>query len=478
MDDVQLLERLSTLTGLADIPREELAWLVAHGRYEVREAGTVMAPMGKRIPDLWVVLSGKIVVHVDRGVGPRMVMAWGEGEVSGILPYSRMTGPPGHNVIEERAELLLVDESHFPEMISHCPKFTALTVHLMLDRARNFSASDLHDEKMVSLGRLSAGLAHELNNPASATMRGAKLLLDSLEEADAAARSLGAAGLTAETYEAIERARLAARERSGGAVLSPIEQADREDEIAAWLERHGSDPAHAGPLAGTAVTIDTLEALAAAATGEQLDAVLRWFAAGCTTRALAVDIERAATRISELVSVVRKFTYMDHLSAPESVDVEAGLKDTIRMLASKAKAKSASIQLDIEPDLPRASANGGELNQVWINLLDNALDAIPEGGKVQVVARADVGRVVVAVIDDGPGIPADVMPHVFDPFFTTKAPGEGTGLGLEIARRLVRRYRGNITVESRPSRTEFRVNLLAESPTAAAKPPDEKTRET
>jgi signal transduction histidine kinase len=153
---------------------------------------------------------------------------------------------------------------------------------------------------------------------------------------------------------------------------------------------------------------------------------------------------------------------MDNLAGPESVDVEPGIRNTMRILDSKVVSKSASIALDVEADLPRVRANGGELNQVWMNLIDNALDAIPESGRIDISACNELDRVVVRVVDNGPGIPADVLPRIFDPFFTTKPPGQGTGLGLDMTRRLVRRYHGDISVESRPGLTEFRVSLLVE----------------
>jgi signal transduction histidine kinase len=250
----------------------------------------------------------------------------------------------------------------------------------------------------------------------------------------------------------------------GGDILSPLERADREDEIAGWLVRHGAEPDHAGPLAETSVTISMLEIVAKVASGEALAAALRWLAVACRMRLLAGDVENAAGRIHELVAAVKRFTYMDSRSGPELVCVEEGLRDTVKVIASKANAKSASMKLEIEPDLPRVCAAGPELNQVWLNLLDNALDAALEGGGV-IVRAAKVGdNVIVRIVDDGPGIPPEALPRIFDPFFTTKPPGQGTGLGLDIARRIVRAYRGEIVAESRPGRTEFRVSLVAESP--------------
>jgi len=463
MPDTDLLDRLAALPTLAEVPRDELEWLVDHGTFEIREAGQVFAPKNKRIENLWIVLSGHISVRVDRGTGPRRVIGWRAGSVTGMLPYSRMKGPPGDSFIEETCELLVIHELHFPEMIYRCQEFTALTVHLMLDRARRFNASDLQEEKMISLGKLAAGLAHELNNPASAAVRGAKMLLSTLEEADAASREVGAAGITGELNESVERTRAACVNEHSGSVLSSLERADREEAMADWLERRGCNPDHALRLVDTDLQIETLETLAGEMSGETLDSVLGWIAVGCETRSLANDIERSATRIYELVDAVKRFTQMDNLAAPEAVDVEAGLRDTIRIVASKAKAKGVAITLEVEPDLPRVNATAGELNQVWLNLIDNALDAVPESGSIEVSACKELDRVVVSVVDDGPGIPPDIEPQIFDAFFTTKQPGQGIGLGLEITRRLVRRYRGDIAVQSRPGRTEFRVAFATET---------------
>ncbi len=460
--DQELIERLAALPKLASVPRGELAWLVAHGERQLLRAGNVIAPKARPVDWLYVILSGHIAIRVDRGAGPRRVMDWRTGDVTGMLPYSRMKGSPGDNYLEEDTEVLAVHADHFPELIQRCPTFTAYTVHLMLDRARSFNTSDLQDEKMVSLGKLAAGLAHELNNPASATVRASKLLLARLTAADGAARALGALRLDEARMRVLQQVRAACVARPADAVLSPLEQADREDEIAEWLERHDADPAGASPLADTAVTLGQLDELAGATTPETLEAALDWIASGCTAYSLATDIERAATRISELVGAVKRFTHMDNLAGPEFVDVEPGLRDTLRVVASKARGKEASISLDVDPDLPTVHATGGELNQVWLNLIDNALDAIAQGGHVEITARRELDRVVVRIIDDGPGIPGEVMPRIFDPFFTTKAPGEGTGLGLEIARRLVRRFQGELGVQSKPGRTEFQVSLLAD----------------
>jgi len=457
-----LVDRLAGLSNLDGIPTAELEWLAAHGELEVFEPGGLVAPKGEPVEKLWVVLSGYTAVSVDRGAGLRRVMEWRTGEVSGMLPYSRMTAPPGDNYVEETTELLTVHQRHFSEMIRQCPVFTAYTVHLMLDRARSFNTSALQDEKMIALGRLAAGLAHELNNPASAAARGAKQLLANLAEVDDTSRAMGAARLGEDRLETIRQVRDGCVARGADGSLSPLQRADLEDEIADWLEDHELDSAQAGPLADAGARIHALDVLAEVTGEDTLGVALRWIDAGCSIHSLARDVEHAATRIHELVAAVKRFSYMDNLAGPEPVDVELGLRDTVRVLASKAKSKGATVGLEIDPQLPRVVATGSELNQVWLNLIDNALDAIAESGRVDVSARSELDRVVVRVVDDGGGIPSDVVSRIFEPFFTTKAPGQGTGLGLDIALRLVRRYRGDIVVESRPGRTEFRVTLPTE----------------
>jgi signal transduction histidine kinase len=336
---------------------------------------------------------------------------------------------------------------------------TAALVHAMVDRARAFKVSDLQVEKMASLGKLAAGLAHELNNPASAAARSAQLITQALSESDAASRALGAANLDPRALAMVERVRSVCCASPATAVLSPLERADREESLANWLLDHEVDDALAAPLAETDVTLALLDELAATIGGDQLGAALRWIAAGLTVRGLARDVERAASRVHELVSAVKGFTYMDRASSPESIDIAKGLTDTLAVMGAKARAKSAALTVDVPNDLPRVCGFGGELNQVWANLVDNALDAVSDEGRVMVTARVEGGKVVVRVVDDGPGIPAELLNRIFDPFFTTKPVGKGTGLGLDIVRRLVDRNDGSIEVESKPGRTEFRVGL-------------------
>ena len=447
---------------LGGVPPEELAWVAARGFLRYFEAGELLARTGVPMEGFHVIFSGHLSISVDRGEGRHKVHEWRGGDVAGHLPYSRMIGPPGDVVAEEPSEILTVPRQHLPELTRQCPEITAVLVHVMIDRARVFTSDGLHDEKMKSLGKLAAGLAHELNNPASAVVRSAKSLSDGLAAAEAASRALGAMQLTPEQREAVDAVRDACLAARPTGALSPLEEADRVDEICGWLETRGADTAIAEPLAETAVTLPALDRLAGSLRGEVLDAALRWVANGCAARSLAKGIETAASRIFELVEAVKGFTNMDRETVAKAVDVGTGLRETLTMLKAKVKAKSATVDISFAPGLPPVMAHGGELNQVWVNLIDNAIDAVAAGGRVEVSAGVEGPNIVVAIADDGPGIPDAIRQRIFEPFFTTKPVGAGTGLGLDIVRRLVSRHDGQIEVESRPGRTVFTVRLPTE----------------
>jgi signal transduction histidine kinase len=455
----ELLVRLRRHRSLAAAPGDELRWLATHGHLRSFDPGETASQKGRPVDGLNIVLTGHVTFHIDRGTGRKKVMEWRGGDVTGVLPYSRMQFSPGDALIEEPTQFITVPVEHLGALPSACPEVTAILVHVMVDRARVFNTSDLHDEKMVSLGKLASGLAHELNNPASAAVRSAKLLTERLVEAEKASRQLGAATLSGQELSVLERVRQICLATPVPSVRSPVEQADRVDAIAGWLERHEVDVSGAAPLADTSVTMEALDELAAALGADALQSALQWIVAGCGTRALALDLERSASRIYELVSAVKGFTYMDRPSVAEAVDLARGLGDTLAMVGSKAHSRSVAVSLELEPDLPAVRGVGGELNQIWANLIDNALDAAGRPGRVEIVARRGVNTVDVSVIDDGPGIPNDVRSRIFDPFFTTKPVGQGTGLGLDVVRRMVFRNSGEINVESRPGRTEFRVSL-------------------
>jgi signal transduction histidine kinase len=456
-----IIDRLAEHRTLGRAPREELTWLAALGSLQQMKAGDVLTAKGAAVAGMFIILSGRIAILVDRGAGPQKTLEWRGGDVMGILPYSRLTSPPGDTVAQEPTDILRIDRACVREMILACHEVTSLLVHVMIDRARAFTSSDLHDEKMVSLGKLSAGLAHELNNPVSAIERSAMLLEDRLDDVQRAFRAIGAAHLTDAQLEAIDLLRAECVALGVDGVRSPIEQAAREEAIAEWLAAHGVDEALADTLAETGVTVEALDGIAAAISGPALAPVMQWAGAGCSVHRLASEIQEAAMRISGLVAAIKGFTHLDQAPVPEPVDLRQGLANTIAVLQSKARKKSAAVVMQVDPDLPRVYGFAGELNQIWANLIDNALDAVTESGRVVVTAARDGRRVAVRVRDNGSGIRAEIRDRIFDPFFTTKPVGQGMGLGLDIVRRLVVHNAGGISVESEAGRTEFCVQLPA-----------------
>jgi signal transduction histidine kinase len=452
-----LIERLAAHRELRGLPVHELEWLARHGTLRGYRVGDVAVAEGKPVDEMFILFCGRMVTRVDRASGRRDSLETVAGDISALLPFSRLAAAPGVTYALEETEALQVHRDHFPEMIRECPALIERLVHILIDRTRLFSSASLRDEQLQSLGRLAAGLAHEMNNPASAAARSSKRLRESLKDSSAAAVAFGAASLTAEQRRATAEA-LAAGLAHVDDDASVLERADREEVFARWLEGRGVDTRFAEACAESGLSIESLERLGAIADGSELVVMLHTLAADLAVASLARDVEQAAERIHALVSAVARFTRLDRGTAPGPMNVAQGLSDTVKMLAVKARAKSVVVRLDADRDLPPVTASD-DLNQVWLQLLDNAIDAVRESGEVAVSAAVERDEVVVRVVDNGPGIPPEVAPRVFDPFFTTKPPGKGMGLGLHTVRRVLATNNGHVALDAVPGRTEFRVAL-------------------
>ena len=457
MEAPQILERLAAHRTLAGVPREQLEWLVANGHERVLEPGDILTPSTGPVKGLYIVLDGYLLIRVDGGAGPRIVMEWRGGDVTGNLPYSRIRKPPGNVVAEKRSTIFMVDTELLPRLIRECPELTAVFVHVMIDRARVFKSSELLDEKMASLGRLAAGLAHEMNNPASAVARSAKTLVAELAGHDEITRQFCSLRVTDGLRQELDRLRL----KLVGAepAKSALEVADRQDSIDAWLGDHGISDIDVRPLVEASFDSDDLESLHSKCENRRdFIVLLTYVSSEQAIRQLVAEIEMAATRIHSLVAAVKGFTYVNQQATLQPIAIGRGLSDTVTVLRSKARQQSVDVSIHVPDDLPAVDGYGGELNQVWANLLDNAIDATPNG-HVRLEANSADSKVTVSVIDDGPGIPPEVASRIFDPFFTTKGVGKGTGLGLDIARRIVQRHHGTLDMSTGPRGTEFRVTL-------------------
>jgi len=335
----------------------------------------------------------------------------------------------------------------------------------MSDRVRETARLEQQQEKMMALGKLSAGLAHELNNPAAAVRRTSETLGEMLAKIPQFVVKMAGCNLTPMLLDRADAVRCGVLNRPRR-TLSIIERSECEDDLADWLDAHvGHDPdvnpwMMAESLCEAGFVVDDLEAISEDVPDEALPAVLGWVHGSLVAQQLLDDIQSASGRISELVGAVKGYTHMDRGADPEPTDVHEGIKQTLVILGSKIKDRSAEIVRDFETDLPEIAAHPGALNQVWTNLLDNALDAIDTGGTITVKTETGGLGICVSVIDDGGGIPEDVQSRIFEPFFTTKDVGDGTGLGLDIVHRIVQTtHQGQVDVVSEPGRTRFTVQL-------------------
>jgi signal transduction histidine kinase len=456
-DDV--VDTLASLTLFEGVPRAELEWLCARGEVQRLAPDTMLRDVGSSVDVMWIVLEGHVAVHVGKAGGTswRKFYDTGPGSVLGAMPFSRMRTAPARLVVEDDATVVALARSHFADLVRECPELTAALVHHLLDRTRSYRTAELHDERLQSLGRLAAGLAHELNNPASGASSHARSLARLVDDVQSASRALARARLTDDQLDEVDALRQMCMDV--GAPRSPLDAADREEEFSDWLMRHDIDPVAAPALATATVSVAALDRLAAVLPAETLGVAVRWAASDAAARQVAAQIMAATGRIHALVSAVKGFTFMDREAVPGDVDIARGLTDTVAMLESKSRAKSVRVRIETAEELPAVYGFGSELNQVWEKLIDNAIDAAPVGGNVTLTATRRGDFVAVGVTDDGPGIPEVHRARIFDPFFTTKPVGSGTGLGLDIARRFTNLNDGDLDFSSEPGHTVFRVRL-------------------
>jgi signal transduction histidine kinase len=470
----QLREDLRRFAVFSDLAEEELTWLAEHVAEQWLEPGEAAVVEGSPADRMMMLVEGELQVRREKGPSDGWINTVLAGEVSGMLPFSRMTtfGVTGRAV--KRTRIFWLAAALFPEMLRRIPALEARLVGLLTDRVREWTRLDQQREKLAALGKLSAGLAHELNNPAAAVQRSSSELRDRIVALRGLAARLVECGLTPQSMntalglyrQVIERSRAL----PAGSELDPMAMSDREDALGAWLEAHHVERAAvlAGTLAQFGVEPSELDELAAAAPGGFLPCLVSWMEGGLAAEGLLSEIASAAHRISELVAAVKSFSHMDSGQGRAEVDLRHELEVTLTILAHKLRKKGVQVTRDFQRDLPPIEAFPGELNQVWTNLLDNAIDAVAPGGRVEVRAAREGELLRVDIRDDGPGISAEIKSRIWEPFFTTKPVGEGTGLGLEVVKRIVvRRHGGTISVTSSPGDTCFTVRLPLNPPAPA-----------
>jgi signal transduction histidine kinase len=446
----------------ADLPNEQISWFISQSHELVLEPDEIYVREGDPADAMFVVLDGQLQLRGEL-VGGLVTIVCKPGEVTGALPFSRMKQFPLTGRALTRGRVLRFPASLFPALLQKMPVLANRLVALMSDRIRETTRIEQQRDRLAALGKLSAGLAHELNNPASAAKRAANQLRASLKQIKNASHELGTRDLTAAQKVEIEKLEnwLVGKNDPPPDVLTI---STLEDQLEAVLRSHGQNELWqlAANLARKGAKPELLESLFASLDADTARRALGRISTSLEIAGLLDEIENSTSRISDLVRAIKEYTFMDQAPV-QNVDIVKSLETTLVILNHKLK-RGVEVERDYHPVPLLVDSFGSELNQVWTNIIDNAIDAMHGQGKLRVHTYRDDRCVVVEIGDNGPGIPPDIQSHIFEPFFTTKGVGEGTGLGLDTVQRIVKKHRGSIQVSSKPGDTRIEIFL----PLAAA----------
>jgi len=448
---------LLKIPAFVDLPDDQISWFISNSKELDVKSGDVVFRQDDTSDAMFIIVEGVLQARGELG-GETVVFPLQSGSVTGLLPFSRMKQyTVGLKALSD-SKILRYESARFPELVQKMPELTQRLVGLMSDRIRETTRREQQRDRLASLGKLSAGLAHELNNPASAAKRATSQLREVLTKIRDASHELGSRDLTAAQRAEIEKLETAFVQMNEPPP-EPLALSDLEEQIDSLLRSHGQSDLWqlAADLARKNVKPEALESLFATLDAETARAALVRIAASVEVATLLNEIESGTSRISDLVRAIKEYTYMDQTPL-QNVDIVKSLETTLTILNHKLK-HGVTVERDYQKIPLLVNSFGSELNQVWTNIIDNAIDAMHGEGKLKIRTYRDDDCVVVAITDNGPGIPADVKAHIFEPFFTTKGVGQGTGLGLDTVQRIVKKHRGNIEVNSVPGQTCFEVWL-------------------
>ncbi|MBI4790722.1 MAG: cyclic nucleotide-binding domain-containing protein [Chloroflexi bacterium] len=454
---IEFLRQLPLFSGMNE---HDLNWLLENSEEKRVAAGEVLMEEGSPGDALYIVLEGEFEFTKRSGQQQVTLAMRGAGEMIGEMSLLDQAPRTATARATRASRLVMIHQDAFRQLLSTSPAATLAILHTVTSRLRNTEAMLRQNEKMAALGTLSAGLAHELNNPAAAARRSAAQLRDTLAHWQRLNGELAALGLDARQMDNINALHEEIIRRAAApAKLDPLTRSDREGEMQMWLEDRGIDNAWeiAPPLVAFGWMVHDLDELGHTFTPEQLRPLACWLGVGCSVFALLDEVGQSAERISEIVKSVKSYSYLDQ--APiQQVDIHDGLENTLVILRHKLK-QGIQVTREYANDLPTIEAYASELNQVWTNIIDNAIDAMKGAGVLTVRTYREDHHVVVEIGDNGPGIPPEIQPRIFEPFFTTKPPGVGTGLGLHISYNIIQKHHGKIQVQSQPGATVFQVSL-------------------
>jgi len=455
------IDELRQVPLFADISEEDLEQLYKMAETVSIPAGQLVLREGDPGDSLYVVLDGELEVTKRQGDQDILLAIYKPGQFFGEMALLEQAPRSASVATLQECRLMVISQAAFQTLLSCSPSAPLKILHTVTSRLRSTETMLIQTQKMAALGTLAAGLAHELNNPAAAIRRSAAQLREALDERERLTTRLASLVIDPTQRESLVALAEEVTGRKISALLNdPLALSEREDELQEWLEDHGVGQSWelAPVLVSSGWDRGELERLAERFPTTQLPVVVGWLGAGSSIYGLLEEVGKSAEAMSEIVGAVKTYSYLDQAPIQE-VDVIENLENTLVLLRPKITADLV-ITRDYADDVPRIEAYGSELNQVWTNIIDNAIDATEGKGELVLRAYSADNVVTVEIVDNGPGMPPEIQQRIFEPFFTTKAPGDGTGLGMHIAYNIVvNKHRGQIEVTSRPGETRLRVML-------------------
>ncbi|PSR57052.1 hypothetical protein AHMF7605_27990 [Adhaeribacter arboris] len=459
------LETLRNISLFEGLSNEQLSCDII-GEIKEYRRGEIMWQEGDPARQFVVVLEGTIQIYrIVRGQR-LLINKFTPGMTGGEVPLLAGTPHPGNAVALTDVKLFVIYQDEFWEMMGNCSIVRNRILTNMAERTKEINTLTNQREKLISLGTMSAGLAHELNNPASAAKRAAENLITTLEAFDThSSHMLKDVVFKEKNLPGDPFMPLYEKMQLDGVKLNTLEKNDREEELLDWLEDQGVE--NAWDVASVFVSVGYTRAMLAEFSElllpEHVINFLNWMPKDIEMRLLAQELKQSTERISALLQAIKAYTYMDQEAQYQNIDLHEGLTNTLIILNHKLKVKEIEVVKDFGTNIPQIHAFGSELNQVWTNLLDNAIDAVPQKGTIKIrtfIDPVDENMVSIELQDNGVGIPPEIQQRIFEPFFTTKGVGKGTGIGLEISQRIiVNQHKGSIKVKSEPGNTVFKVCL-------------------
>lgn len=453
------------------LDNSQVDWLLAMSERVKLQPSSILMREGDIGDAMYIILSGE--VEVLRQVGDKDVLlaVRGNDEIMGEMSLLEDRPRSATVRVSRESELLKISKKTLDELIARNPSTALVLLRTVSNRLRNTELMLRQQAKMAALGTLSAGLTHELNNPAAAARRGASVLRQAVMDYQRLSSELYSLSLSSDQKAALTQATNQMTQLIGSAAdassgfASVLSSSDRVNELEQWLDDHQIEEAWnlAPTLAACGWFTDQLQPILEHFVLDEWTAVIGWLAQGCLISNLLQEIHHSTERISAIVNAVKSYSYLDQAPV-QQVNIHKGLDDTLVILTHKLK-QGVRLRKDYDPKLPMIEGYGSELNQVWTNLIDNAIDAMDGIGELTIKTRieqnaADHAQVaIIEISDTGPGIPSETKQHIFEPFFTTKELGKGTGLGLHISHNIIQKHRGKIEVESQPGHTCFQVTL-------------------